>query len=54
MKNPPYVLGGGLMLVGYLWAMLHALERTIPEELMELRRQDQMHRLKGIIRRLLP
>jgi glycosyltransferase involved in cell wall biosynthesis len=54
MKNPPYVLGGGLMLVGYFWAMLHADERTIPEELMGLRRRDQMQRLKGIIRRLLP
>jgi glycosyltransferase involved in cell wall biosynthesis len=50
MKNKPYVVGGVLTLAGYVWAMLHCIERTIPDELMELRQNDQMQRLKGILR----
>lgn len=53
MKNRPYIVGGVLMLVGYLWAMLRSVDRTIPEELMDLRRNSQMQRLKGILQRTL-
>jgi len=51
MKNSPYILGGVLILIGYLWAMLRRVERTIPQELIDLRRNDQMQRLKWIFRR---
>lgn len=51
MKNKPYIVGGALVMAGYFWAMLRSLERTIPEELIELRRTDQMNRLTGILRR---
>jgi biofilm PGA synthesis N-glycosyltransferase PgaC len=48
MKSKPYVIGGILMLGAYLWAMLTSRERTIPQELMNRRRREQMQRLKGI------
>ena len=53
MKNRPYIVGGSLILVGYVWTMLRRVERAIPEELVELRRNDQMQRLKGILHRTL-
>jgi GT2 family glycosyltransferase len=51
MTSKPLVVGGVLMLLGYLWAMLSRVERAIPEELIELRRNDQLRRLKGFVRR---
>ena len=50
MKNRPYVVGGILMVAGYVWAMLRGIERTMPEDLIELRRSDQMRRLKHTLR----
>lgn len=50
MKTKPYIVGGVLMLVGYAWAMLRRLERTMPEALIVLRRVDQMQRLKNVLR----
>lgn len=49
MKVEPYVLGGLLMLVGYYWAMVRGVERTMPEDLMRIRRHDQMRRLKDVL-----
>jgi poly-beta-1,6-N-acetyl-D-glucosamine synthase len=51
MKNKPYIVGGMLVMAGYFWAVLKSLERTIPTELIELRRIDQMSRLTGILKR---
>jgi len=51
MKNKPYIVGGVLSLVGYLWAMLRGADRAIPEDLMQMRRKSQMQRLKRILRR---
>ena len=50
-KSKPYVIGSILTLTGYFWAMLSGVEKTMPKELIELRRNDQMQRLKGILRR---
>ena len=50
MKIEPYVLGGLLMLAGYFWAMVRRVTRTMPEDLMRLRRRDQMRRLKDVLR----
>jgi biofilm PGA synthesis N-glycosyltransferase PgaC len=50
MKTRPYIVGGVLMLVGYFWAMLLRVERSMPLELMHLRQHDQMHRLKEVLR----
>lgn len=51
MKDRPYIIGGLLILSGYFWAMLRNVKRIIPEELMERRRDEQMRRLKGVLRR---
>ena len=50
MKNRPYIVGGLLNWAGYVWAMLRRVERTMPEELIEIRRSDQMQRLKLFLR----
>jgi hypothetical protein len=50
-KNPPYV-GGMLALAGYVWAMMTGVEKIIPEELMRVRRDGQMQRLKQIWQRV--
>jgi len=52
MKSRPYVVGGLLILAGYLWGMLRRVERTMPDELIGLRRREQMQRLRGILLRL--
>lgn len=51
MKNKPYVVGGILILFGYFWTMLRLNERTISEELISLRRDEQLQRLKRTFRR---
>jgi len=51
MQHKPYVIGGLLVLASYLWNWLRGVERTIPEELMALRRSDQMKRLKLVMQR---
>ncbi len=53
MKNRPYFIGGLLILVGYIWTFLRRVERTMPVDLIKLRRSDQMKRLKNVFRRTL-
>ncbi len=53
MKNRPYVIGGIFLLIGYLWMLIRGAERTIPAELMEFRRREQMHRLRCVFERAL-
>lgn len=50
IRSRPYLVGGILMLVGYIWAMVSRVERTMPRELIELRRADQIRRLKDVLR----
>ena len=52
MARKPYLIGGLAVLASYLWNMLRLVPRTIPEELMAIRRSDQMRRLKRIGRKL--
>lgn len=49
MQCKPYVLGGFLMLVGYFWALLRRIERTMPKELIKIRQTDQLRRLKDAV-----
>jgi len=49
MRNSPYIVGGGLMLMGYFWALLRRLERSMPPRLIAIRRRDQMSRLKQVV-----
>lgn len=51
MGKPPYLIGGFLVFVGYFWMLLLRRQRTIPEELMEFRRKEQIQRLKSAFRR---
>ena len=53
IKNRPYVIGGMLLLAGYMRAMLSGTERIIPAELMEVRQKEQMQRLRKIVRQTL-
>jgi len=54
MRNAPVVLGGVLILFGYLWQWIRRVERTMPASLISIRRRDQMNRLKSILGRVLP
>jgi glycosyltransferase involved in cell wall biosynthesis len=51
MAHKPYFIGGFLVLVSYFWNSLRGVKKTIPEELMVLRRSDQMKRLKMVMQR---
>jgi biofilm PGA synthesis N-glycosyltransferase PgaC len=51
MKRKPYVLGGVLILGAYFWNSIRGVEKTIPAELMALRRREQVARLKAVLRR---
>src|SRR5207247_5915955 len=46
MKNQPFILGGGLRLAGFYWAMLTRVEKCVPKELVEFRRREQIGRLR--------
>jgi biofilm PGA synthesis N-glycosyltransferase PgaC len=50
MKRRPYVVGGALMLAGYVWAILSRVERSMPPELVALRQRDQLQRLRSVLR----
>jgi hypothetical protein len=47
-KNP-YLIGGSLLLFGYLWAMIKNEKRPVPAELIIFHRREQMQRLKKIL-----
>lgn len=48
MKNKPYIIGGILLLWGYIWAYIRKMERPISPELMRFYRAEQMQRLNEI------
>lgn len=52
MKNKPYIIGGLLLLWGYLWASIKRIERPVSPELMRFYRAEQMQRLKNIFRKI--
>ena len=55
MKYRPYLLGGLLVFASYFWNWIRGVERTIPADLMQLRRSEQMTRLKNLfLQRLTP
>lgn len=49
MTKRPYVLGGAVLLSGYLWGMINRVERPVTEELVRFHRKEQMAKLKGIL-----
>jgi biofilm PGA synthesis N-glycosyltransferase PgaC len=51
MTKPPYLIGGTFIFAGYFWMLLRRAERTIPEDLIEFRRKEQIRRLRDAFRR---
>lgn len=51
MAHKPYFFGGLLVLASYFWNSLRGVDRTIPKELMAIRRTDQLKRLKLVLQR---
>lgn len=51
MQYKPYFIGGLLVIASYLWNWLRGVERSIPADLMALRRSEQLKRLKLVIQR---
>jgi len=49
MTRKPYVMGGGALLLGYVWAMIRHEERPVSKELIAFQRKDQMKRLKAAL-----
>jgi glycosyltransferase involved in cell wall biosynthesis len=54
MRNKPVVLGGFLILFGYVWQWVRGVQRTMPANLIVIRQRDQMRRLKNTLRRAMP
>jgi hypothetical protein len=53
MAKRPFVMGGLALLFGYSWAALRRVRRPVTPELMRFHRQDQMRKLRSILRALL-
>jgi GT2 family glycosyltransferase len=49
VTRKPYVVGGLLVLAGYLSAAIRRIERPIPPELVAFRRREQLQRLKKFL-----
>jgi glycosyltransferase involved in cell wall biosynthesis len=45
MTKAPFVVGGLMLLAGYVWEMVRRVERPVSAELIEFRRREQMRRL---------
>jgi glycosyltransferase involved in cell wall biosynthesis len=51
MKGGPVVLGGSLRLAGFAWAMASRVEKQVPAEFIQFRRNEQMTRLRKFFTR---
>jgi glycosyltransferase involved in cell wall biosynthesis len=50
MTKRPYVIGGFLLLSGYMWAWLTRTERPVSRQLVRFHRNEQMTRLRSLVR----
>jgi poly-beta-1,6-N-acetyl-D-glucosamine synthase len=48
MTKRPYVVGGALLAIGYLWACIGRKPRPISAEMVAFQRNEQMRRLKSL------
>ncbi len=46
MCKRPFVIGGCVLLTGYLWAAATRAEKIVPADLVKFRRKEQMQRLR--------
>ena len=49
MSRPPLLLGGLMIVSGYVWSWIRGAERPVSRELVEFRRREQMQRLKRFL-----
>jgi len=49
MTKRPVVLGGLMLLTGYVWSMIRRVPRPIPAEMVAFRRHEQRRRLKRFL-----
>lgn len=50
MTRRPYIVGGMALLAGYMWSMIRRPERPVPAELVAFQRQEQMQRLRQLLK----
>jgi len=53
MTKQPYVIGGAVLGLGYLWALLRRTPRPVSDDLMKFHRREQMVKLRTILKSLL-
>ncbi|RQW78333.1 MAG: glycosyltransferase family 2 protein [Geobacter sp.] len=53
MKNEPLILGGCLRLLGFYWAILTRVGKSVPNDFVAFRRQEQISRLRKFFSGLL-
>ena len=46
LRRKPYIVGGFLLLLGYLWSAITGVKRQVSPELMRFHRAEQMQRLR--------
>ena len=51
MRKKPFIVGGMLLMAGYLTSLVKHVERPVSAELMQFRRREQMQRLKKYLTR---
>jgi poly-beta-1,6-N-acetyl-D-glucosamine synthase len=49
MTKPPYLVGGMLLMGGYIWGLIKQADRPIQQELIDFVRSEQMQRLGKMI-----
>lgn len=47
----PFVIGGLMLLAGYLWSLVRRVKRPVSPDLVQFRRREQMQRLKKYLTR---
>jgi glycosyltransferase involved in cell wall biosynthesis len=50
MTRKPYIIGGLLVALGYMWSSARRVERPVPRELVTFTRREQMVRLKRFLK----
>lgn len=53
MTKRPYLIGGLVLGLGYVWAFLIRVKRPVSDELMKFHRNEQLLKLKTILRSIL-
>lgn len=54
MTRRPIIIGGAMILAGYIWSCVRRQERPVSIELVKFRRREQMARLRKFFARIIP